>query len=98
MRAIVAVMDDEVVGVIGLAREDEYGRYFSDFKPVLHPYLRSITILRAIKRSMEFVRRYRGLVMAEAEHEEGQRILRRLGFEHVDGEFFVWPSYIRATS
>lgn len=97
MRADVAILNGEVVGVIGVAREREYGRFFSDISPKLRPHLRSITILRAIKAAMRFVEGYGGPVLAEAEHDEGRRILGRLGFEHVDGEFYIWQNSIRAT-
>lgn len=97
MRADVAIIDDEVVGVIGLAREKDYGRFFSDFSPRLHPHLRSITILRAIKASMRFVDAYQGPVVAEAEHDKGRRILERLGFAHAHGAFYVWPNCTKAT-
>lgn len=90
MRANVAVMDGEVVGVIGVHRQPEYGIFFSDFKPKLQPYLKSITIMRGIKDAMRFVEEYRGPLMAHAEHVEGCRILNRLGFTHVQGAWYGW--------
>lgn len=89
MRAYVAVMDGKVVGVLGVVRE-EVGKYFCDFKPELHPYLKSITIMRAIKASMKLVADYQGPVVSVAEHAEGCRLLNRLGFTHLDGALYGW--------
>lgn len=90
MRAIVAEMDGEVVGVVGVVREGPIGKYFCDISPKLQPRLRSITILRAIKASMKLVEQYKGPVVAVAEHAEGCRILNRLGFIHLDGAYYQW--------
>ena len=90
LRAYAAIMDGEVVGLIGIVREATVGRFFCDFKPKLQPYLQSITIMRAVKRSMEFADQYRGPVVAVAEHAEGCRILHRLGWTHLQGELYGW--------
>lgn len=90
MRAMVAELDGEVVGVIGVVREGGIGKYFCEFKPVLEPYLRSMTIMRAVKDSLRYVREYRGPVGAIAEHAEGCRMLNRLGFTHLKGAFYGW--------
>ena len=90
MRALVACLDGEVVGFIGVVREGPVGKYFCDISPKLEPYLRSMTIMRAIKQSMGFVKNYRGPVIALAEHAEGCRILNRLGFTHWEGEYYLW--------
>ncbi len=90
LRAIVAEMDGELVGVIGVVREGEIGKLFCDISDKLQPHLQSITILRAIKATMELVKRYRGPVVAIAEHAEGCRILNRLGFSHLDGAYYAW--------
>ena len=90
MRAIVAELDGELVGIIGVVREGGWGKYFADFKESLEPHLRSITIMRAVKESLAFVRGYRGPVIAVAEHVEGTRLLTRLGFTHLQGDLFGW--------
>ena len=90
MRAVVALLDGEAVGLIGVVRERDFGKYFSEIKPQLQPYLKSITVLRAIKESMEYVRAYRGPVMSTAEHAEGCRMLHRLGFTHLHGAWYGW--------
>ncbi len=90
MRAMVAVMDDEVVGVIGIVREQLWGKFFSDSKPKLQPHLKSITIMRAIKRSLKFCDDYRGRVLAVAKDAESCRLMHRLGFTHLYGGWYGW--------
>jgi hypothetical protein len=90
LRAIVAVQDGKVTGIIGVVREGPVGKYFCDIKPELEPYLTSMPIMRAIKQSMKFVEAYRGPLISVAEHAEGCRILNRLGFTHLDGALYGW--------
>ena len=90
MRAIVADMDGEIVGMIGIIRERQWGKYFSDTKPKLQPFLKSITIMRAVKKSLKFCDEYRGPVMAVADDAESCRIMNRLGFTHLHGAWYGW--------
>jgi hypothetical protein len=90
MRAIVAVMDGRVSGVIGVVREYNIGKFFADFRPELQPHLRSITIMRAIKGALRFADDYRGPVVAMADDAEGCRVLHRLGFTHLQGALYGW--------
>jgi len=83
-------MDGRVVGFIGVVREGPVGKYFCDFRPELQPHLQSIQIMRAIKKSMEFVHKYQGPLVSVAEHAEGCRILNRLGFTHLEGALYGW--------
>jgi hypothetical protein len=87
---LVAEIDGEIVGIIGVVREGPIGKYFCDIKPELEPYLRSMSIMRAIKQSMEFVHEYQGPLVSVAEHAEGCRILNRLGFTHLEGALYGW--------
>ena len=90
MRAIVALLDGKVVGVIGVVREVGIGKYFCDIHDELQPYLRSITILRAVKQSVEFCEDYKGPLVSIAEHGEGCKMLHRLGFTHLEGALYGW--------
>jgi hypothetical protein len=90
MKANVALINGEVVGVIGVERQPEFGVFFSDFKPQLQPYLKSITIMRAIKDAMTFVEQYRGPVLSHAATVEGCIVLNRLGFTHMHGAWYGW--------
>lgn len=85
-----AELDGEIVGVIGVAREGDIGKFFCDFSDVLQPYLRSITIWRAVKDSMKFVEQYQGPVVSLAQHAEGCRMLNRLGWTHLQGALYGW--------
>ena len=90
MRANAVLMDGEVVGIIGVIREPDWGKFFSDVKPALQPHLKSITVWRAIRGAMDYVRDYRGPVMAAASHVEGCVMLHRLGFKHLHGAWYGW--------
>jgi hypothetical protein len=86
----VAELDGQVAGIIGVSRENNIGKFFADFKPELEPHLKSLTIMRAIKRALDFCDDYQGPVIAIAEHGEGCRILHRLGFDHLEGAYYGW--------
>ena len=90
MRALVATLDGKVAGVVGVIRDGDHGRYFSEFHEELQPHLKSMVIMRAIKKSMEWVKAYKGPVLAVAQHDEGARLMTRLGFTRIDGEVFQW--------
>ncbi len=90
MRAIMIFMDGQPAGIIGVVREREYGKYFTDHRPELQPHLRSITIMRAVKEGLRFADEYRGPVIAIAEHAESCRLLNRLGFTHLEGALYGW--------
>ena len=90
LRGYAALLDDEVVGLIGIARHKEFGLFFSEHKEALVPYLRSVLIWRAIKDAMQLVYSYRGPVLSVAEHAEGCRLLCRLGFTHLHGAWYGW--------
>jgi hypothetical protein len=88
MRAVTVTMDGVPVGIIGVAKDAHVARLFSEYRAELRPWLRSITVLRAIKRAMEIVAEY-PKVYAVAEHSEGERVLSRLGFVR-QGEVYTW--------
>ena len=90
IRGFVAYLEDKPVGVIGIVREPTLGKFFCDFKPELEPYISSVKMWRAIKKTMKIVEEYKAPVGAVAEHAEGCRILSRLGFTHIDGDFYAW--------
>ena len=91
IQAFVVTLDDEPEGIIGIAKDKTESRLFSEYKPALSPYLRSMPVLRLIKKVMRLVEDHRGVVYAVAQHDEGKRLLERLGFEDC-GEYFIWVS------
>ena len=90
LRAYVAVIDGKVVGVMGVARETLWGKCFTDIKPELQPYLKSITVLRGVKQALKLCDQYKGPVVALAENAESCRIMHRLGFTHLQGGWYGW--------
>lgn len=92
MRAVVLTLDDEVAGIIGLSREHRHGLFFSDMKPELEPYLKTIPVMRALKAAMKFVTDYPAWVFAIAEHDKGCQILEWLGFVNIDEDIYQWQT------
>ena len=82
LRALVVTLNGTPAGLIGIARQGRMARLFSEFRPELRPYLKSITALRAIKSAAAAVKRSRLPVYAIAQEDEpdAPRILTRLGF------------------
>lgn len=91
MRAIALRLNGECVGLIGLAKEPERDRAFSEYKPALEPYLqrKSMTILRAIKAFQGWLETSPVPVYAIS---EGTGILERVGFRPLDEEIYVWAN------
>ena len=92
LRAMVAEMDGRIVGIVGLVREPDAGKFFSEFAPELEPYLGSIRIMRAVKQAMQYVFEYQGPVIAISEGPKSVKLLTKLGFEHLEGELWAWLS------
>lgn len=90
VKAYAVTMDGVVHGFIGIIRENGIGKFFTENSAELQPYLKSITIMRALKSSLDWCRAYRGPVVAIAETVEGCITMNRLGFEHMDGVYYGW--------
>lgn len=90
MNAAVATLFGEVVGVIGVARRQDHGLFFSEWKPELDPYLSRMPVLRAIKAMMKIVETYPVPVYSATEIEKGHKILRRLGFTEIEEGLYQW--------
>lgn len=88
MRALVIRVDGKPAGIIGLAKEPDRERAFSEYTAELCPHLKRLPVLRAIKAFMTWVKASRVPVYALS---EGTGLLERLGFVHVRGEEFRWP-------
>lgn len=89
LRAVVIRVDGHPAGIIGLAKEPDRDRLFSEYTEKLEPHLKSMAILRALKTVMAWVQASRVPVYAIAEN---PALLERLGFEKVNDEVFTWPS------
>lgn len=95
-RAWVCELDGEVQGIIGLALLRPVACMFSTFREPLRPHLRSLTVLRLIKRAEAAVKASRVPVWAVAEPDEptAPGMLKRLGFEYLGcvagDEIYSW--------
>ncbi len=92
-RAWVAEIDGIVEGLIGLVMSRPIACLVSVFNEPLRPFLRSLSVLRAIRRARDLCASYRGRIIAVQERDEPESpvILARLGFSplgEVDGE--IW--------
>jgi len=90
MRAVAVIVDEQPVGIIGLAMGVDCCTLFADSKPEIEPYLKSMAVYRAIALAMKLVKQSKRTVLAI--RQPGTDILPRLGFEHVQGEVYRWPS------
>lgn len=89
-------MDGEPRGIIGLALTRPAACAFSAFDEELRPHLKSMTVMRTVRKLKETIER-RGLpvmAIAEAQEPTAPAILRRLGFSYlcdIDGDsVFEW--------
>lgn len=87
LRAVCVRMDDRPVVIIGLAKEPERDRLFSEYKPEMASHLGRITVLRALKCVMGWIESSKVPVYAIS---EGTGILEKLGFEQVVGDVYTW--------
>lgn len=89
-RAVVILLADEPVALIGLSYGLDCATMFSEAKPQIEPYKRSMTVLRAIKMAMRLANTCGRDVYAVKQ--EGATVLERIGFEQYDGEIYKWQS------
>jgi hypothetical protein len=90
LQAIVILMDEEPVAIIGLAREGDRYRAFSEYRPELEPHLRTMPVLRAIKAGQKMVNDAPLPVVALADGKPG--FLARLGFNEIQPGVYLWPN------
>lgn len=76
--------------MVGVSREGGIGKFFADYNDELEPHIAEYRVMRVVRKTMKFCDAYRGPVISIAEHAEGCRILGRLGFTHMDGEYYAW--------
>jgi phosphoglycolate phosphatase-like HAD superfamily hydrolase len=93
MRALVFTLNDEVAGVIGIARQWDSARFFGEFNEEFRKHLRSIPALRAIKQVQNWIRQsvLPVYVIAEETEPDAVRFLTRLGFVPFEDNILKWP-------
>ncbi len=89
LRAVVLLLDEKPVGVIGLSRENFHHKLFSDAAPELEPHLKSMAVMRGLKQVMQWVEESPLPVLAVADNPP---LLEKLGFEHLDGDVYQWQN------
>ena len=95
-RAWIVELDGEVQGIIGIALVRPMPCIFSVFKEALRPFLRSLPIMRLVKKLQAIVEASKGPVLAIAEPKEvtAPSLLMKLGFRYydtIDGdEIYAW--------
>ena len=87
-KAWVCEVNDEPAGIIGVGLSRPVATLFSAFEDSLKPHLKSMAVLRLIKRAQAICRESRLPVFALVDPEEGFAdtapiMLARLGFEQV---------------
>jgi hypothetical protein len=92
MCAVVIFMGEEVAGILGVVRHENHAQFFSEFREALRPHLRTLPVMRAIKRAQEMISGSKLPVFAIAEETEADavRILTRLGFVHHQESIYLW--------
>jgi hypothetical protein len=88
VKAVVILLDDEPVAVIGLELSKEGAKFFSDYSDRLKPHMKRIPVMRALKLAMTLVESCSRPVYAIDSGESD--ILVKLGFEHVQDEVYQW--------
>lgn len=90
LRAVAVRMDGQPVAIIGMADERFRMRAFSDYRPELEPYLKSITVLRAVKAAQQMFASCNKPIVAV--REGCPKILERVGFVQVQDDVYAWRS------
>lgn len=92
LKAVVFKVKNIIMGVVGTCRVDDQLLLFSDIKDEFIPYLKSITVLRTIKNMQKIAENSRLPVVATISEKFGPDLIERMGFEHVEGDVYVWIS------
>jgi hypothetical protein len=83
MRAYVAVLDGEPIGIGGVCRQDNHMVCFSEMKPEMRKHKKDI--VRGYHKIFEIVRMYNTVfAIANRNEKNAKKLITRLGFELVD--------------
>ena len=94
VRGVVVDRDGEILGVIGLAYEKRQMQAFSSMKEDMRKY--PMTIMRAVKKFQEVLKKYGSNVLAIANQNEknSDRLLQSVGFQFMGdisaGRLYQW--------
>lgn len=90
MKAIAIKRGEQPVAIIGMFRDGQRMRAFSEYVPEFEPHLRSMTALRAIKAAQRMFNESRLPVIAVKGSDT--MILERVGFVPVADGVYKWRS------
>lgn len=82
IRAIIVLLDDVPSGIVGLDLRTDRAIAFSEQKPELEPHMKSMTVLRAIKRAQRMFRE--SPVPVIVVNTSNPPLLERLGFTEIE--------------
>lgn len=94
MRALVADLDGEIIGIAGLVYHDDQMLAFSSIKDEMRRY--PVTIMKAAKRFADIINKHGRNVVAVAScgEKNSDEFLSRVGFEFIgetrDGRLYKW--------
>ena len=78
IKALVVLMDEVPMGIVGLELQRDRAVAFSEFNPELEPHLKSMPVLRAIKAAQALYRA--SPVPVIVQNTSNPKLLERLGF------------------
>ncbi len=96
VRGVVADRDGEILGVIGLAYQDNEMQAFSSMKEDMRQY--PMTIMRAVSKFKTILKSYGANVLAIANPDEkhSDKLLESVGFQFVEdiaeGRLYQWQT------
>jgi len=90
VRSVALTLDGNVEGIIGIARTKNGHMFFSDYTDDMANNIRRFAVYRAIKVVMAWVEDSPAPVGAVAIHDEGHRLLKKLGFTRLFGDQYLW--------
>jgi hypothetical protein len=92
VKTVVVTVDGEPAAIGGLSYADKRVTLFSDLKPAVRPYVRSMAFLRAVKQLQTWCGQAKAPVFAVADDDEptSKALLTRLGFECIADDVYVW--------
>lgn len=90
LRAMVIEKDGAPLAIAGLALEGDRFQAFSEFKPEMEPYLKSMTVLRFVKRVQAMIQAAPLPVVAFSKGDPA--LLERLGFQKIREGAYLWPN------
>lgn len=82
IRAIVILLDEVPVGIVGLSYEGDRYIAFSESKPELEPHLKSMPVLRAVKAAQRMILDASLPVLVV--NTSNPKLLERLGFREIE--------------